>query len=317
MGINVNQTVSMHAKIKSALNDPRYALYLLRKRFNRSFKQHQIFGFGSDFRSDSENGDYAASVHKALKNQTSFDRFKRNPAYRHILEHVSKAQGQTYLDILKDRNDGLLAHALETVLHSDAVGQPVKFQYDGYTPALSPTTLRYIKVASDLSHLFGHDLEHIAEIGCGYGGQCLVNEKLLGYQFATLFDLPIVNQLIQRYLNYTLMNGAFEVATINEKRPETYDLVISNYAFSELPSALQLVYIDKVLSKAKRGYLTMNSGIGGDHDQGKLSLEALRQALPSFVCLEEAPLTSPHNYIIVWGHDTNHLMQRFKLKNIR
>ena len=37
------------------------------------------------------------------------------------------------------------------------------------------------------------------------------------------------------------------------------DLVISNYAFSECNYETQDVYIDKILSKAKRGYLTHNT----------------------------------------------------------
>ncbi len=306
----------MQTKLKTALQDPQYALYLLRKRISAQLSNNKLFSFDTAYRSDSENGDYAAAVNQALKNQASFEQFKRKPAYRHILEHVTQTQGQAYLDILRARNDGVLTAALQSVLVSDSIGNPIKFHYPSIEQALSPTTLRYTKVASDCLHLFSRSIEHVAEIGCGYGGQCLVNDKLLGYQFATLFDLPFVNQLIKRYLDYTLMDGAFEVATINEKKPANYDLVISNYAFSELPSALQQTYINKVLARSKRGYLTMNSGIGGERDKGKLTLAALRQALPDFECIEEAPLSSKYNYIIVWGHDPQQLTQHFKRKAI-
>jgi hypothetical protein len=74
--------------------------------------------------------------------------------------------------------------------------------------------------------------------------------------------------------------------------------VISNYAFSELPSHLQRTYIKKVLSNSKRGYLTMNSGRGSSRDEGKLSIDELRELLPSFEIHEEKPQTASNNYAL-------------------
>ncbi len=85
--------------------------------------------------------------------------------------------------------------------------------------------------------------------------------------------------------------------------PQDYDLVISNYAFSELPEPVERTYIDKVLSRSKRGYLTMNSGLS-DHagrESEKLTLDELKNLLPPFEIFEEKPYAK-HNYIIVWGH---------------
>lgn len=107
---------------------------------------------------------------QALKDQSSFDNFKRNYDYRKILEHVSEEQGAQYLKILQSRNDGILEAGLSSVLLSDNVGNPIKFKYQGFNYKLSPTTLRYLKVTSDLKILFGENLVNIAEIGCGYGG---------------------------------------------------------------------------------------------------------------------------------------------------
>lgn len=300
-------------QLRLLIQDPAYFCYLIKKRF---FQLSPYFANQAGNRSDSDDGEYIKSVNRALASSRAFNQFKRSPAYRHILEHVTPEQGAQYLDILESRNDTLLSEALSTVLRTDDQGKPIKTKYPNFEQPLSPTTLRYVKVASDCLHLFGKDLKHIAEIGCGYGGQCLVNDKLLNYQFATLFDLPLVNKLIKRYLDTHLMQGAFEVATINERNPKTYDLVISNYAFSELPQALQNLYIDKVLAKAKRGYLTMNSGIGGAHDQGKLSLAALKEKLPAFECITETPITSEFNYIIIWGHDKTVAGKLFEPKQI-
>ena len=74
--------------------------------------------------------------------------------------------------------------------------------------------------------------------------------------------------------------------------------------FSSLPAQAQLKYIEKIISKAARGYLTMNGG-NAQHKTKHLSLSELREYLPSFAIVEEGPLTMPGNYVIVWGHGRN------------
>lgn len=299
-------------KIKKALKNPGYAVYVIASRILKVGMRAKVFAHAKEYRSDSENGKYALAVINALKNQKSFDNFKRSYSYRAILEHVSKEQGRSYLDILESRNTSMLSLGLSTVLKSDEVGNPIKYHYERYEKPLSPTTLRYLKVASDLKILFGPDLGSVAEIGCGYGGQTLVNDQLLDVHSVRLFDLPFVNKLIDRYLNAHLLKGAYFTTVINKEKPRDYDLVISNYAFSELPKMLQLAYIRKVLANSKKGYLTMNSGLGNARSTGKLSIDELKQLLPEFKLIEEEPLTANQNYIIVWGHSQDALEQHFK-----
>ena len=302
-------------KTKS-IADVLYDLNVWRHKYLAVPTMSRVFAHRAEYRSDSENGKYGAAVMKALTSQNAFDNFKQNRAYRKIVEHVSREHGEAYLQIVLARKDGLLQAAAETVFKSDDVGNPVKYRYEGMEGALSPTTLRYVKVASDLKGLFGDKIGRVAEIGCGYGGQALVNDQLLTISHATLFDLPFVNELIRKYLNSMLLNGAYSVSTINEALPASYDLAISNYAISELPSVLQRKYIEKVVANAARGYLTMNSGLSGNRSAGKLSIEQLREMLPAFEIFEEAPLTSPFNYIIVWGHDKDFAAKHFTPKQV-
>lgn len=257
-----------------------------------------------EYRSDSDNGLYVASVKRAVTSDQHFKKFKRDAAYNEVLEHVSKPLGQDYLDILIERKDGVLELAAESVFKSDDIGAPRKFHYDTFG-MLSSTTIRYAKVASDLKQLFGDaSLKKIAEIGGGYGGLALVCDTLLNVKQYHVFDLPDVNRLIEKYLEYFLLNGTYATHTLNSAVPNDYDLVISNYAFSELPKAVQLKYIEKVLKRSKRAYLTMNSGNldHADRAEEKLSLKELEELLPPFEIFEEKPLTSAGNYIIAWGH---------------
>jgi len=300
------------SKIKKAFRNPGYALHVIACRIMNLNLRAKVFAHAKEYRSDSENGNYASAVMRALKNQKAFDNFKRSYSYKEILEHVSEDQGRLYLDILEARNDSILSRGLSTVLISDQVGNPVKYHYAGYENPLSPTTLRYLKVTSDLKILFGSNLGQVAEIGCGYGGQTLVNDQLLDVQCARLFDLPFVNKLIDRYLNAHLLNGAYATTVINQEESRDYDLVISNYAFSELPKTLQLAYVNKVLAKSEKGYLTMNSGLGNSRSTGKLTLSELTELLPEFRVIEEEPLTADQNYIIVWGHSEDALNRHFQ-----
>ena len=99
-----------------------------------------------------------------------------------------------------------------------------------------------------------------------------------------MFDLPPVLKLASKYLESHVLNSAYRLCTLNQSDgSEAYDLVISNYAFSELPSGVQTKYIEKVMLKSRRGYLTMNSGtkmslFAKDH----LLIEQLRAVLPPF-----------------------------------
>ena len=224
---------------------------------------NQINIYNKEYRSYSENLVYSSEVINFLEKPKLFNNFKRNSYYTKVVETVTEKDGLEYLKLLESRNDDFLKRGLETVLISDLIGNPLKYFYEGYSIPLSPTTLRYLTVASDINMLFGRKFYKVAEIGAGYGGQTLINDQILDIFSAKLFDLPEVNSLIEKYLNYFLLRGSYQTTFINKEVPSNYDLVISNYAFSELPKDLQTVYIDKVLKKSKRGYLTMNSGWGG------------------------------------------------------
>jgi len=262
---------------------------------------NQINIYNKEYRSYSENLVYSSEVINFLEKPKLFNNFKRNSYYMKVVETVTEKDGLEYLKLLESRNDDFLKRGLETVLISDLIGNPLKYFYEGYSIPLSPTTLRYLKVASDINMLFGRKFYKVAEIGAGYGGQTLINDQILDIFSAKLFDLPEVNSLIEKYLNYFLLRGSYQTTFINKEVPSNYDLVISNYAFSELPKDLQTVYIDKVLKKSKRGYLTMNSGWGGHFSDGKLSAIELLNQLPNIKFLEEYPLTYKYNYIVVWG----------------
>ncbi|MGZ3721627.1 MAG: putative sugar O-methyltransferase [Bdellovibrionales bacterium] len=274
--------------LRKAILNPRLAFKIATMRFMSAIDRPEFYGEKKN-RSAADSGHYVKVVRKAAANYKTFRKFKRHPYYMGILEHVTKSQGEEYLGFVREESPAFMSK-LEEFRENDLIGSPLKYSF-GEAGVFSPTTLRYMKVASDLRNYFG-DLTgfKIAEIGCGYGGQLLILDKIWKLGSHTMFDMDPVLGLISRYLESHLLRTSYHPTTINRFDGKSdFDLVISNYAFSELPADLERIYIEKVIGKAKRGYLTMNSGRGGVYQDGKLMLEELRQLLPPFEIIEERP----------------------------
>jgi len=288
-------------KLEKAVKNPKRAKSVLMARVKKIFVKKRFSGSGKN-RSQSDDGLYLGAIQKFLLSQNSFDNFKQDPFYQMILEHASKDSGQDYLDILKHQTPEFLDASLDLCKQNDQLGNADIYEY-GEFGLVSPATLNYMKVASDLKVLFGDNIgDDIAEIGCGYGGQALILDCVFQFSKCTLFDLDLVGDLISRYLEHFTLRGSYKTTTLNKVTPRNYDLVISNYAFSELPADLQKKYIEKVLGNSARGYLIMNSGKDGGITKDRLTLAELEKLLPKFEIFDEKPLSAPQNYVIVWGH---------------
>jgi hypothetical protein len=264
---------------------------------------HKIeFSSIEKYRSVSDDGGYVAAVRAAVSEQAKFDRFKEDPRYIRILEHTSFKQGQEYFERIHLIAPDFIRN-FEPFLDNDIVGGGEKYSYP-LVGNCSPSTLRYVKVVADLRFHFGSNLGfRVAEIGVGYGGQLLTLDKVLSYREYHLYDLQDVLALASKYLECHLLNGSYKAKTINQFAGDIeYDVVISNYAFSELPSKVQSIYLEKIISKAKRGYLTMNSGRSDSaFVSDKMSLDELVSRIPNAKVIEENPKTHPGNYILCWG----------------
>lgn len=253
-------------------------------------------------RSLSDNGSYVEFVESAVRDYAVFQNFKQSPVYRTILEHTGLPMALEYLKVVAKQHP----HWIEVIAQftiNDQVGNPELFDFPVIGP-ISTSTLRYVKVASDLTRLFGEMKDfRIAEIGVGYGGQLLVLDQVAKCKSYHLFDLPPVLQLASRYLESHTLNAAYQVSTLNQTDGDThYDLVISNYAFSELPSKLQRKYIEKIIRHSDRGYLTMNSGSPDCPFVGDfLSFEQLAELLPEFRLRKELENYPSNTYILCWG----------------
>jgi len=240
---------------------------------------------------------YVRVCELAVVDLVIFSKFRRCLEYRLILEHVTVRFGKKYLKVAL-KNSMALEYFKKIKLQND-IGNPVTFHFKtiGRT---SPTTIRYLKVLCQLLELFGPlDDIRISEIGVGFGGQAhaiSVNQSLKSY---TLYDLPPVLKLTNKFLEKLTDTAKFIFVDGRDPEPTKSDLLISNYAFSELTREVQTMYLDKVISNAEMGYITWNELSYKELDG--YSVNEILSLIPDSRIIPEDPLTYPNNVIIVWG----------------
>jgi len=250
---------------------------------------------------------YAEFCQRAANNEQLFLKFRENASVRAIVDTLNYEEGLLMLNTIKRLYPSLLSH-LEKICIDDQFGAPYRCYYSpfGY---ICPTTLRYLKIAGELQKQF-EDMKNlkIIEIGGGYGGQCKILSETVGFNSYTIVDLPEVAHLTQKYLSH------FQVPHVkcmhNKQLHETQfcDLLISNYAFSEVDKEEQLLYIEKIISHASRGYITYND-VSHHNGISSLSLKEVINILSredrNITIEPENPLTGDNNYVIVWRPKKN------------
>lgn len=198
--------------------------------------------------------------------------FKRDPRLTKIFEHASIEQGAAYLSLILRQTPELFKHNFT----NDLYGNPYLYEYILEGGYFSPSTLQYIGVLSNLITKFGSlDGMRIVEIGGGYGGQCRTIMDVFKPECYTIIDLPEVCELQRKYCAAKCQSLIYN---------ESYDLVISNYALSEIPDNKQ--YIDGVLRKSTHGYITCNTDM--------VQLDWPHEKQPDIITERET------NYILTW-----------------
>lgn len=251
--------------------------------------------------SDTDN--YKNICRNASINKNVFNNFKRDPSYVEILEHSSVEDGFKYIEFIKKNEEFLTQEVLSKFKENDEQGNPNIVKFPEPFGWFSPSTLRYVKILLDLKNIFGTlENKKIIEIGVGYGGQSKLIMDYFNVSEYNFVDLPEVLDLTKNYLKkYNYKNLNFY--TIDELPDKDFDIVISNYAFTECEKNIQNVYLDKIINKSKSGYIIGNY-IGNFFNINVMTSEELIKIIKHDVNLtEEKPLTHPNNYVLIWGSE--------------
>lgn len=286
-------------KVGNALEDDQHAIFRfvpeLRQRLGYSVK-----GYSKEAVCLTDNGVYPVFCKLAATDKSFFKNFKRSSVHAPCVEHVTQSQGLLYLqNALTLRPEYL--QKLKNFQQNDRFGGPVTYSY-GLMGDFSPTTLRYVHAAANVEKLFGSlDGKNIVEIGGGYGGQCLTLSKVCRWKNYTIVDSAGPLQLAKTYLTLHGVKNVIYKTKEELTGQEQYDLVISNFGFSECTRAVQQEYVEKLLLRAESGYLTCNDF--SDHPQVlSLKKDELKGALQqkAYQLLPEYPETGSRNYRVVW-----------------
>ncbi len=240
---------------------------------------------------------------KASKHNYIFKNFKSDPRFKLFMENISQKAGKAYFFYIHDHYRHLF-ELFEAFKKNDELGNPTKYEYENFGQTISPTTLRYIKTAGDLLATFGDlNKKHIVEIGGGYGGQCYILSTLCDFASYTIIDLPECNALTKRYLAKL---GVKNVHFINKKKlnqVKSYDLVISNYAFSEVDFNEQTKYLKKIIKSTPNGYMMMNF-ISKEYGVSSLKMGDIIHKMiymgKKGKLEREKPRVNPNDFLLTW-----------------
>ncbi len=238
---------------------------------------------------------YRNTCQDAATRDEAFEVFRQNADYRKIVETVNRDEGQIYLDTITKRLELL---DLNKCKENDEQGGPILKEYPEPIGHISPTTLRYAKILTDLVTHFGKlDGWVIAEVGGGYGGQCKLIKDHFDIKEYHIYDLPEPIALMQKYLTKYGHTGVTYHNVRESMFPlDTVDLFISNYAFSELARETQDFYIKRFIERAANVYMICNWPSAGDLQP--YSMDELRKKFPQAHVETDIP---PWTNVLFWG----------------
>lgn len=236
---------------------------------------------------------------KAVHDDHYFRNFKRDPIYTLFFENLNFEQGKEIL--AKVEPNLLQPELLEKYRLSDSFGGCFLYSFEKIGQ-FSSSTLRYVKIASDLKKSFGSlDGMHIVEIGGGHGALCKIIHDIATPASYMIVDNKETLSLAKKALSLQGLNNIHFVRPEKLKK-ESWDLIISDYSFTESSQHLQKAYVDKIFNQTPRGYLTCN--FFAKHFRvrpmpKKTLLKSLQKREIQFA--EELPHTGPENFVAIWG----------------
>lgn len=169
--------------------------------------------------------------------------------------------------------------ALEDYLKACKDADVSNIQNNAVLMRMFNTNERYqLHLDNIINHFGSLSYNRVCEIGGGYGRLAeMIYDKFKPACYH-IIDLPEVCDLQCRYLS------GKPIECFTEPKDEDYDLVISNYALSEILD--NKPYIDKVLSRSKHGYITCNTNM--------VKLDWPHERYPDIKGERET------NYILIW-----------------
>tara|TARA_R110000823_G_scaffold315331_1_gene446615 strand:+ start:786 stop:1550 length:765 start_codon:yes stop_codon:yes gene_type:complete len=249
----------------------------------------------AEFTGEWTGGGSTGKVFNSYVTKLTLPNFKVDPTFATIIgnDTRNKETALKFYSYIKSNNPEFLEESnLKKFIVNDTLGNPKLYTFEGIT--ISPGTLVFMKVLSDIATF--KDVKSIVEIGSGYGGQAQIIKASLDVDY-TCIDIPGVLGLCSSYLGELGTSATFIPST--DVKEVSADLVISNYALSELDETGVQFYLDHVVKNCKYFYMAV-----GNYSPGMPRHAYLMEKLGEMFDLtieKENPKTSGHNNIFVLG----------------
>lgn len=241
---------------------------------------------------------YLDSLRRASSDDAVFAKFRREAGVREIVEGVPDVVGRGYhAKLCTQLGHDALGVEWERITKNDKVGDPVLVELAPHGRAAS-TTMRYAWNVVDMQrHGVKLDGAHIIEVGGGYGGLCRMICEYHDPASYTIVDLPEALDLARRYL--AQFNIEPNLESCYDYAEYDIDTFISNYALTELSRDVQHEYVNKLMKRAKSGYVTYNSqprNVGQQY-----SLKDLQSFVSGKTFIEDENVKKSECKVLVWS----------------
>lgn len=205
---------------------------------------------------------YREVCRQAALDPAVFQNFRSIKAY---FDSVECGQAGDFAQYIRSHATSKTLSLIPNFRQLEQYGNPTKNDIPEFG-LFSGTTLRYVLVADHITRLFNLP-EHysVVEIGAGFGGQAYILSQLQPFAHYYIYDLPEVELLIEKMVSTLPVQNITCLDAHSELPVEGVDLFISNYALTECDRDTQLDYFNRVVIKAKRGYILFNDTNIFDH----------------------------------------------------
>jgi hypothetical protein len=214
--------------------------------------------FNGEWTARINQSDYINTLQDIIENSGSFSTFKSNAGYYSVVgcDAMKDEAGYILSDIIKIKHKQLLGD-LKKFRENDRIGSPPI--YKTLLGNFSPNTLRYMLVLGELEEHFGSlNEKNIIEIGSAYGGQCFIISRRHEFKSYTLVDIPKSVEISKKYLFLLKATKNVIFEGTNQITSKESDLVISNFALTELDDIGWNFYFNNIISKTKNFYIITN-----------------------------------------------------------
>jgi putative sugar O-methyltransferase len=195
-----------------------------------------------------------------LSNSEEFYNFKQNSYYRKMLEGGPKFTGDYFLDLIKNHElYTFFIDNLEVFFINDLIGNPDIYDFgDGIKGSITSIKYAY-NILNILQFIQKNKINHLVEVGPGYGGLSIVLDKLINLKKITFIDLEESNAFNKRYIRefpeFEKKCSFISSEKYKEVKIDNIDLFIGINSFTEDKVEVQKNYYEYIISKSKFSYI--------------------------------------------------------------